>query len=167
VSYRECHTTVSATAKILKNLIRIEVGQAVWIARPIPSGQGHIMRAISTLFSTHYHVYDSEKEDKPPVASVYYYPVRDEILVQVEEQKWRTKSNTFGPTLFVYEDIEYALHEKITGRFFIVEGERLVAEGRCQFRSVIMESYDKKMETFLGYLSIGLLIRTLSGELGV
>jgi hypothetical protein len=130
-------------------------------------GHGPIAQAISTLFSTYYNVHESGEKDAKTIANVSYYPVKDEILIQVEEQKWKTQSNTFGPSRITFEDVEYVIHEKITGKFSILDGENIVAEGVCRFRSVVISSYPKKMENFLALLSVGLLIRTLFGEMGV
>jgi hypothetical protein len=160
-------TTITTTARVLKNNITIEVGKIEWVAKPLPMGHGPIAQAISTLFSTYYTVYESAEKEAKQIANVSYYPVKDEILIQVEEQKWKTESNTFGPSKIVFEDIEYVIHEKITGKFVIMQGEEIVAEGVCRFRSVVISSYPKKLETFLAYLSVGLLIRTLFGEMGV
>jgi hypothetical protein len=130
-------------------------------------GHGPIAQAISTLFSTYYSVYDSNEEGAKPTANVSYYPLKDEILIQIGEQKWRTRSDILGPSKVTFEDVEYVIHEKITGRFSIMDGNNVAAEGVCRFRSVVVNSYPKKMEAFLAYLAVGLLIRTLFGELGV
>ena len=158
-------TTVTATARILKNYILVEAGKERWIARPLASGQSQITRAISALFSTHYQL-TSENEPAKVLANVHYDPKRDEILVQVEEEKWHTKSSLFGPSTFVFNGVKYVIQEKITGRFAILAEDQVVIQGVCRFRSVMMPEYPPEMERFLGNLAVGLLVRLLFWELG-
>lgn len=152
---------------MLRNIISVEVGPVEWSAIPKPAWKGKIAGAISALFTTNYAVYIAGKEDEEPLAVVSYYPVKDEVLVQVGEHHYRTVSNLFGPTKIVYDGVEYMIHEKITGRFSILRGNELIVEGRARFRSIIVDKYPEALEPFIAYLSVGLLIRILFGELGV
>ncbi len=160
---------IVATARVLKNVISVEIGATEWTAVPTPTWKGRIAGALSALFTTHYTIYPAGKERKEGegIASVSYYPVKDEIMIQVEEHKWRTVSNLFGPSKITYDGVEYALHEKITGRFSMLRGTEVVVEGRARFRSIQVDRYPHELEAFVAYLAVGLLIRVLFGELGV
>ncbi len=152
---------------MLRNIISIEIGDVTWTAVPNPSRKGGISGAISALFTTHYTIHPEGKESDEPLASVSYYPVKDEILIQIGERHYRTVSNLFGPTRVAFENEEYMIHEKITGRFSVLKGNELIVEGRARFRSIQVDRYPEKLEPFVAYLSVGLLIRILFGELGV
>jgi hypothetical protein len=157
---------IQATARILKNVIEVQAGSESWIAFPLASAQSPLGRAIASLFSTRYEVRDPTAVD-PVVATISYEIRRDEILIQVGEQKWRTRSALFGPTLLEYGRHRYFLHEKITGHFALLEEDEVVARGQCRFRSVVLEDYPAEMERFLAQLAVGLLIRTLVSELAL
>ncbi len=159
-------TTITATARVLKNYIQVDVGSQQWTARPMTSAQGGVSRAISALFSTRYQIF-SDGASTEALATVSYEFKRDEILIQVGERKWRTRSSLFGPTFLEFDGTNYSIYEKITGRFAILHGEKVVAQGQCRFRSVTMNEYPPAMETFLAHLSVGILIRTLVSELAL
>lgn len=151
----------------MKNEIHVEVGPTEWVAKPIPAWTGSLGRTISALFSTHYKIYALGSEQGEPQAHVSYYPLKDQILIQIGEEKWQTRSTRFGPAKFDHEGVQYTIFEKMTGRFAIERTGTVVAEGKCRFRSVVVTHYLPGLETFLGYLVVGLLIRNLMGELAV
>ena len=45
---------IRATARVLKNIIEIEVGSETWTGRPVESGNPGIGQKIAALFSTEY-----------------------------------------------------------------------------------------------------------------
>lgn len=158
---------ILATARVLRNVITVEVGKEEWIAVPLPTLKGRIAGALSALFSTRYTLFGPGGDPREALSNVSYLPLKDDILVQVGEQKWQTRSTTFGPSKITYEGVEYTVYEKITGRFYFAVGETLVAEGHTRFRSVVVEKYPPKIELFMASMAVGILIRTLFGELGV
>ena len=157
-------TAITATARILKNVIQVEVGKERWVARPRAAGATSVGRALSALFSTDYEIFPESDPDHP-LAHVSYLAKRDEIVVQHDEERWQSRASKFGPMAIPFGGIEYHLYEKITGRFAILRGEEVVVQGECRFRSVTIPEYPVEMEAFLGRLALGLLIRTLFWEL--
>jgi hypothetical protein len=152
---------IRATARVLRNVIEMEVGGEPWTCQPVADGAGGALsHRIALLFSTRY-------ETKRPAdggqvhSTVTYQPKKDEILIQVGEQKWRTTSTVFGPITFEYGGSSYAITEKLTGRFGILKGTELVATGELLFRTAVIRDYPPEMEGFLANLALGYLIRTL------
>ncbi|MCI4361939.1 MAG: hypothetical protein L3J77_01925, partial [Thermoplasmata archaeon] len=78
---------IRATARVLRNVIELEVSGEAWTAKPVATSDGAIARKIVSLFSTTYETY---RAPEPTVvySTVTYFPKKDEILVQVGEQKW-------------------------------------------------------------------------------
>ncbi|HEV2520699.1 MAG TPA: hypothetical protein VGX00_08850 [Thermoplasmata archaeon] len=155
---------IRATARVLKNIIEIEVGSETWIARPVPSMTAPIARQISSLFSTVYETF--RPADSGGIHStVSYHAKKDEIMVQLGETKWRTRSSAFGPLTFEYGNLPYEIHEKLTGRFAIFQASTMVATGQLGFRSCAMGEYPADLEPFLANLALGYLVRTLFWEM--
>ncbi len=155
---------IQATARVLKNQIEVRIDSATWLGRPVEAeqqGMGHRLRA---LFSTEYHLYRPE-EPETVAATVSYRPKSDEIRIQVGDESWKTKSTTFGPLTFEYGGATYTINERLTGRFAILEGGTVVATGQLGFRSCALRDYPPALETFLGYLALGYVIRTLTWEM--
>jgi hypothetical protein len=155
---------IQATARILKNVVELRVGEENWLARPVASGTSALARRITSLFSTVYETYRSV-EPNTVHSTVSYHAKKDEILVQIGEQKWRTKSSIFGPITFEFGGLSYELHEKLTGRFGILERGRVVATGELGFRSCALRDSPPELEGFFANLALGLLIRTLVWEM--
>ncbi len=151
---------IQATARILQNRIELQVGAESWVGRPVVAATGAVARRIAALFST---VYEMRTAAEPETvrATVSYHPKKDEILIQIGEQKWRTQSTLFGPTTFEYGGLTYSIFEKLTGRFSILRGEKLIAEGELGFRSCAIHDYPVELEGFLANLCLGYLIRSL------
>ncbi len=143
------------------------LGKTEWVARPLPALKGGLAGAFTALFSTRYAVYEGPYLDKDPISHVSYHPLKDEIVIQAGETKWKTESSTFGPLTFRFEERTYEIQEKMTGRFAVARDGAVVAEGQARFRSVIVTTYPDEMQGFFGQLAIGLLIRTLFSELGL
>jgi hypothetical protein len=152
---------IQATARILQNVVELKVGSETWTGRPVTNATGPVTRRLAALFSTVYQTHRSRDEDGRVHSTVSYHPKKDEILIQIGEDKWRTKSSVFGPMTFDYAGLNYGLHEKLTGRFGIVRGERVVAQGELGFRSCVIREYPPELEGFLANLSLGYLVRTL------
>jgi hypothetical protein len=152
---------IRATARVLRNVIEMEVGGEAWSCQPVAEGTGGAFsHRIALLFSTRYET--TRVSDGGKVHStVTYQPKKDEILIQVGEQKWRTKSTVFGPITFDYGNASFTINEKLTGRFGILKGTDLVASGELLFRTVVIRDYPPEMEGFLANLALGYLIRTL------
>ena len=155
---------IQATARILQNVVEIKVGTEEWIARPVGSTSSSLARRITSLFST---VYETFRVSEPNVvhSTVSYHPKKDEILIQIGEQKWRTRSSLFGPLTFEFGGLAYELHEKLTGRFGILTAGKLVASGELGFRSCALRDSPPELEGFFADLALGLLIRTLVWEM--
>lgn len=155
---------IQATARVLQNVIEIQVGAEPWVCRPVVTSTGAITRRIAALFST---VYETYRASEPTVvhSTVSYHPKKDEIIVQIGEQKWRTKSSVLGPMTFEYGGLSYSVWEKLTGRFGVLQGDKLVASGELGFRSCVVREYPGELEGFLANLALGYLIRTLVWEM--
>ncbi len=155
---------IQATARVLQNIVEIQVGEVLWTARPVASTNAPIARQISALFSTTYQTFHPS-EPTTVRSTVSYHAKKDEITIQVGERKWRTRSSTFGPLSFEYADQTYQIHEKLTGRFAIFLGEKMVGQGRVGFRSCTIDEYPADLEAFLADLALGYLDRTLFWEM--
>jgi hypothetical protein len=151
---------IRATARVLQNLIEIRVGTLTWTAKPVVHSSGAITRRLAALFST---VYEVRRPDEPDAvhSTVSYHPKKDEIIVQIGEQKWQTTSALFGPTTFEYGGLSYAIVEKLTGRFVVLGSEKPVAQGEIGFRTCTLREYPAELEVFLANLCLGYLIRSL------
>lgn len=158
-------TGISAVAKVLKNVVEVEVGDEKWLALPLSPWKEGILRALSNLFSTHYEVYRNGGE--VPISTVYYNPLEDQISIAAGEATWVTEAERFGPARVTYDGTEYTIYETVTGRFTIVGTDQPVIQGRAKFRSVSIDTCPEEMTVFLANLAIGILIRTLFSELGV
>ncbi|HYA54860.1 MAG TPA: hypothetical protein VEG42_04580 [Thermoplasmata archaeon] len=155
---------IRATARVLKNVIEVEVGPAVWTGRPVESESPGLRPKIAALFSTEYIL------DRPPSVAdgrslVSYRAKADEIRIQVGEDLWKTKSTTFGPMTITYAGVEYTINERLTGRFAVLRGADPVGVGQLGFRSCVIEQYPPELEVFLAHLALGYVIRTLTWEM--
>jgi len=155
---------IQATARILRNVIEVRVGDAVWVGRPIEAEQEGLGARLAALFSTEYHLY---RPDAPSVveATISYRAKADEIRIQAGEESWKTTSSTFGPMTIAYGGVTYTIHEKLTGRFAILDGATPVAVGQLGYRSCAVRDYRPELERFLAHLALGYVIRTLTWEM--
>ncbi len=151
---------IQATARVLRNVVEMEVGGDVWLCRPVTGSASGISRSIALLFSTTYETLRQSAAETVH-STVTYHPKKDEILIQIGEQKWRTKSSLFGPMTFEYGGVNYSVNEKLTGRFGVLRGNDLVAAGELGFRTCSLRDYPPELEGFLANLALGYLIRTL------
>lgn len=151
---------IQATAKVLQNVIEMRVGAEAWTARPVVHATGTVTRKIAALFSTVYEIRTAREPDAVH-STVSYHPKKDEIIVQIGEQKWSTRSTLFGPTTFAYNGIDYAIVEKLTGKFAILRAEDPVGQGELSFRACQLREYPAELEVFLANLCLGYLIRSL------
>ncbi|MGI0053986.1 MAG: hypothetical protein ACREC5_01595 [Thermoplasmata archaeon] len=152
--------TIQATARVIQNRIELQVGEESWIGRPVVQATGALSRRIAALFSTVYEI-RTVAEPEAVRSTVSYLPKKDEILIQIGEQKWKTHSTLFGPTTFEYGGLTYSIVEKLTGRFAILRGEEILAEGDLGFRSCSVRGYPPELEGFLASLCLGYLMRSL------
>jgi hypothetical protein len=155
---------IVAVARVLKNIVEIDVGTARWTARPVPSTNAPIARQISALFATTYQTFRPMEPDSVH-STVSYHAKKDEIIIQIGETKWRTRSSAFGPLVFEYGSQTYEIHEKLTGRFALFLDGKMIGTGRLGFRSCEISDYPNELENFLANLSLGYLIRTLFWEM--
>jgi len=155
---------IQATARVLQNVVEMKVGEETWVGRPVGSGTSALTRRITSLFAT---TYETFRSPEPTVvhSTVSYHAKKDEILVQIGEQKWRTRSSLFGPISFEFGGSAFEIHEKLTGKFGILTGGRLVASGELGFRSCALRDAPAELEGFFANLALGLLIRTLVWEM--
>jgi hypothetical protein len=155
---------IEATARILKNVVEIKVGDATWDCRPVQSEQEGIGSKIAALFSTEYHTYVLPERDVVH-STVAYHRKNDEIKIHVGGQSWKTVSSTFGPMTIEYRGVKYTITERLTGRFVVLRGTDPMAVGQCGFRSCKIDEYPPDLEPFLANLALGYVIRTLAWEM--
>lgn len=154
---------IQATARVLKNIIEVEVAGETWTARPVESEQPGLGRRIAALFSTDYRTYRSSAPEEVH-STVSYRAKSDAITIQVGEDRWRTHSSAFGPMTIEYGGIRYMINERLTGRFAVLRGTEPVALGQLGFRSCVIRDYPPDLEVFLANLALGYVIRTLTWE---
>jgi hypothetical protein len=154
---------IEATARILKNVIEARVGTDAWVARPVQAEQPGLGHRLAALFSTEYHVVRAATPETIE-STISYRTKTDEIRIQVGEGSWRTQSSTFGPMTIEYGGVRYVINERLTGRFAILRGDAPVGVGQLGFRSCVIRDYPGELETFLGHLAVGYVIRTLTWE---
>ena len=155
---------IRATARVLKNVIEVEVAAETWTGRPVESESPGLGPKIAALFSTAYVI------DRPRPASdgrslVTYRAKADEIRIQVGEDLWKTKSSLLGPMTILYAGVEYTINERLTGRFVVLRGTEPVGVGRLGFRSCVIEEYPPALEVLLAHLALGYVVRTLTWEI--
>jgi len=155
---------IQATARILKNVIEVRVGDAVWVGRPIEAEQGGLANRLAALFSSEYHLYRPESPTVPD-STISYRAKIDEIRIQTAEDSWKTRSSVFGPMTIDYGGTTFTIHERLTGRFAILEGTNPVAVGQLGYRSCVLKDYRPELETFLAHLALGYVVRTLTWEM--
>jgi len=155
---------IQATARVLRNVIEVKVGESVWVGRPIEAEQEGLAHRLAALFSTEYHLY---RPDEPSVveATISYRAKADEIRIQAGEESWKTTSSTFGPMTIAYGGVAYTIHERLTGRFAILDGTSPVAVGQLGYRSCVVRDYRPELERFLAHLALGYVVRTLTWEM--
>ncbi len=154
---------IQATARVLKNIIEVRVGDETWVGRPIEAGQAGLSRRIAALFSTEYVTYRPGTPNEVH-STVSYHAKSDEIRIQIGEEHWRTHSTTFGPLTIEYGGVNYLIIERLTGRFAILRGTEPVGIGQLGFRSCSIRDYPVDLEIFLANLALGYVIRTLTWE---
>jgi hypothetical protein len=155
---------IQATARVLKNIIEIQVGEETWTCRPIESGQAGLTRRIAALFSTEYVTYRPGSPNEVH-STVTYRAKSDEIRIQIGEEHWRTQSTAFGPMTIEYGGVLYTINERLTGRFAVLRGSEPVGVGQLGFRSCVIRDYPAELEVFLANLALGYVIRTLTWEM--
>ncbi|MGB6501491.1 MAG: hypothetical protein WBG19_08870 [Thermoplasmata archaeon] len=155
---------IQATARILKNIIELRVGGELWIGRPVQAEQAGLGHRIAALFSTEFHVVRSASPEAVE-ATVSYRAKSDEIRMHVGDESWRTQSTTFGPMTIDYGGTHYTINERLTGKFAVLDGETPVGVGQIGFRTCTIDQYPAELETFLGYLALGYVIRHLTWQM--
>ena len=152
---------IQATARVLKNIIEIRVGEVLWECRPVQAGQEGIGSRIAALFSQEYHTFVPPARDQVH-STVTYARKNDEIRIHVGDETWRTVSSAFGPMTIDYHGVKYVINERLTGRFAILRGTDPVGVGHLGFRSCTIDEYPPELEPFLANLALGYVIRTLA-----
>ena len=155
---------IRATARVLKNVIEVEVGAETWTGRPVESESPGLYPKIAALFSTAYVL------DRPSAATdgrslVSYRAKADEIRIQVGEDLWKTRATTFGPMTILYGGVEYTINERLTGKFAVLRGTDPVGVGRLGFRSCVIEEYPRPSKCSWPISPWGTSIRTLTWEM--
>ncbi len=154
---------IQATARVLKNVIEIQVGEELWLCRPVQWVEEGLGSRIAALFSTEYLAYRPDAPDEVH-STVSYHAKSDEIRIGIGEEQWRTKSTTFGPMTIDYGGVRYTVTERLTGRFALVRGNDAVAQGQLGFRSCVIEKYPAELEVLLANFALGFLIRSLAWQ---
>ncbi|MGI0128676.1 MAG: hypothetical protein ACREDE_06220 [Thermoplasmata archaeon] len=155
---------IQATARVLRNVIEIRVGDVVWECRPVQSSQEGIGSRIAALFSTDYHTYVPPRLEEIH-STVTYHRKNDEIRIHVGDEHWRTSSTAFGPMTIDYRGVQYTINERLTGRFAVLRGSDPMGVGQLGFRSCTIDEYPPELEPFLANLALGYVIRTLAWEM--
>jgi len=152
---------IEATARVLKNVIEVQVGKETWTARPAGADEAALGRRIAALFSTEYRTY---RAPEPEVVHsvISYHAKSDEIHIALGETHVRTKGSAFGPLLFEYGGVKFTINERLTGRFSILRGETLVGVGQIGFRTCVIREYPPDLEIIFANLAIGYVMRTLT-----
>jgi hypothetical protein len=155
---------IQATARVLKNVIELRVGDEQFIGRPVQAEQAGLGHRIAALFSTEFHIVRSATPDVVE-ATVSYRAKIDEIRMRIGDESWRTQSTTFGPMTIEYGGTRYTINERLTGKFAIVHGDAPVGVGTIGFRTCTIDQYPPELGTFLGYLALGYVIRHLTWQM--
>ncbi len=155
---------IRATARVLKNIIEVEVGSETWTGRPAESESPGLGPKLAALFSTEY-ILERPRASTDGRSVVSYRAKADEIRIQVGDDLWKTKSTMFGPMTVVYAGVEYTINERLTGRFAVLRGTDPVGVGQLGFRSCVIEQYPPALEVFLAHLALGYVVRTLTWEI--
>ena len=152
---------IEATARVLKNIIEVQVGQESWVARPTGADEPALGRRLAALFSTEYRTY---RASEPAVVHsvITYHSKADEIRIAMGETTVRTKGTTFGPLVFEYGGVKFTINERLTGHFSILRGDTPVGVGQLGFRSCVIREYPPDLEVVFADLAIGYVIRTLT-----
>ncbi len=155
---------IEATARVLKNVIELEVGSERWVARPVGSEEAALGRRLAALFSTEYRTY---RDSEPGVVHsvVSYHAKGDEIHIRLGETVVRTVGSLFGPLKLDYGGVTFTINERLTGRFSILKHDSPVATGQLGFRSCVLRDYPADLEVIFANLAIGYVIRTLTWEM--
>ena len=154
---------IRATARILKNIIEVEVGNETWTGRPVEAGNPGLGQKLAALFSTEY-VLERPSAITDGRSLVTYRMKADELRIQVGEDLWKTRSTMFGPMTFLYGGVEYTINERLTGRFAVLRGAEPVGVGQLGFRSCVIDDYPPALEVFFAHLALGYVVRTLTWE---
>jgi hypothetical protein len=154
---------IQATARVLKNVIEIKVGDVVWDCRPVQASEEGLGSRIAALFSTDYHTYVPPRTDTIH-STVTYRRKNDEIRIHVGDESWKTVSTTFGPLTIDYHGVKYTINERLIGKFVVVRGNDAVGVGQLGFRSCVIDQYPPELEPFFANLALGYVIRTLAWE---
>jgi len=155
---------IQATARVLKNIIEIQVAKETWVGRPATAGQAGLGRRLAALFSTDYVTFRPSAPAEV-YSSVTYHAKSDEIRIQIGEEHWRTQSTMFGPMTIEYGGVKFTINERLTGRFAILRASEPVGIGQLGFRSCVIREYPAELENFLANLALGYVIRTLTWEM--
>jgi len=155
---------IEATARVLKNVIELRVGDEEWTARPAGADDAGLGRRLAALFSTEYLTYRSSE---PGVvhSTVSYHAKTDEIRIQLGGNLVKTTSTAFGPLGLNYGGVHFTINERLTGRFTILRETQPVGVGQLGFRSCTLKDYPPELEVIFANLSIGYVIRTLTWEM--
>ncbi|MCI4342509.1 MAG: hypothetical protein L3J92_00115 [Thermoplasmata archaeon] len=155
---------IEATARVLKNVIELRVGNEEWTARPAGADDAGIGRRIAALFSTEYLTY---RGSDPGVvhSTVSYHAKNDEIRIQLGGNLVKTTSTAFGPLGLNYGGVQFTINERLTGRFTILRDDSPVGIGQLGFRSCTLKEYPPELEIIFANLAIGYVIRTLTWEM--
>lgn len=154
---------IQAIARVLENKIELRVGGELWTCRPVVSASGAIARRLAALFAT---VYETHRSSEPEAvySTVSYHLKKDEILIQITEQKWRSHSSVFGPMTIEYGGFVYTIHEKLIGKFSVLKEGEVLGQGEVGFRSCALRDLPADLEMFFANVVLGYLIRTLVWE---
>jgi hypothetical protein len=155
---------IEATARVLKNVIELRVGDEEWTARPAGADEDRLGRRIAALFATEYLTYRSSE---PGVvhSTISYHAKNDEIRIQLGGNLVKTTSKAFGPLGLDYGGVHFTINERLTGRFAILRETEPVGVGQLGFRSCTLKEYPAELEVLFANLAVGYVIRTLTWEM--
>ncbi|HTT74301.1 MAG TPA: hypothetical protein VMG99_09215 [Thermoplasmata archaeon] len=154
---------IKATARVLKNVIEIQVGDELWLCRPVQWTEEGLGSRIAALFSTEYLTYRPQAPQEVH-SNVTYRMKSDEIRISTGPDRWQTKSTLLGPMTLDYGGVRFTVNERLTGRFSILRHEEAVGVGQIVWRTCSLDDYPADLEVLFANLALGLLIRTLAWE---
>jgi hypothetical protein len=149
---------IKVEAEFLSSSMQLYENNHTYRVKPFTSGKTGLMGALERFASTFYEIID---EKGVIVSRVYYDGKKDMIVIKKDNEEYCTEHRWFNPYEFFYKDVKYHIHESITGKLIIRRKDKVVAKGKCGFKSVIFDEYTSELEPVLKELAVGYCIKML------
>ncbi len=148
---------ISANASNTSSSFTVIVGEEVFDALPMGWDKRGISGAYLRFSTTTYEIYDEGKHLR---SVVEYTGKRDRIIIKYKGgEKVETQTSIFQPHNFRYEGETYSIVERVTGGLSIIHDGKVVAKGKCTFRSVVIKEYPENLEPIMPEMAVGFLIK--------